>query len=1130
MALKTRQPSSSLPITLQNKNENGTSKDDSKGHAPPLDSSRPPSASARFRLLSRRKSWVYILLVIALVGLVIFEEMLLSHQLPVNVSSNSHNLLDVSSLFLTNHQLAHNVNLLEGQGDEWDNAPKAKTQSFAEYQAHWNQQHPKLKKPSTQQDDKKQLQVGQTIAKQLGDTRGASELDGIEIVDEEIPNSILKNNNNNTNNNKANTDADISHPSLPILAMGLPQAGSFNLFDFFHRCGLDTQHFYCCGPQMALEPRHSDMPMATCMLQNIAKQLPIFQDCGNDHYQVLAEMNGPRKMSAPIEGTRGVLEDDGHYNFANHGPRLFLPQYFHLDQIHAQYPNATFVLQQRRNVTQWVTSVMNLLGSTSTSSGTEWNPSLAMQLVNEFAAHNESEPLPTTKSTASAGTAALNRTVVEELLTKIYVKHYQKVRDFAHLHPSHKLIEVNVDDPNAGTFLAESMDLDPGCWSSKAVVKYPAMNLAFIIPVRDSLLDGPSQGNGRRQDNLQQWLEYMRDYLPADVIAKSHVYVVEQTQDGIFNKGLLFNSGFDYIDNIGGYEYMILDDVDQIPTEKQDPEIYYFHPQPAKLMGETTRKVARNATEEKRKLSPSNLGGALMMTPHTYKRVNGFSNNCGGWGGQEDNMAKRIKRFERRYILLGGKFRELYHERVHGLDSSDEQKSNCADRKDLDSGLSDLEFRLVNVTQSAVRGWNVTRLLVQTLNKPEPLNLTAKSSGKDLHGAKSSSRDLHVDAGRDGEGPSNKCDALFSMDSVLPVDNTACVAHYYMGWLSCRIGNLTVNTSNIEGSIGGEDIQSVSGREEQEEKLDFKHGAFTAEMEVPKYALTKMNVMMQSILGSISHGNATEQSSTPAAPGPTLLVKRDDYSNPCMTIATMYSTFMVMRKFNATSARIVWLDGHARSNLDSVWTSLFGSDSHHVKELTPNEVLKDVIVVNTMNAFGDEGMKKHKWGNACSPNSSLHQFRDFVLKRLGVIRSTSDNKKITLLVRKDHVGHPRSKGVTDRKLANPADDIAFIQSNFPEYTIEAVSFEDMPFALQLQQIATTDILMAVHGAGNVNSIFLPDHAEFQEFFPPRFANQTRFQYLSQSIGIKYVRHTAYVVDQSDDETITVRLRPPERKD
>jgi hypothetical protein len=56
----------------------------------------------------------------------------------------------------------------------------------------------------------------------------------------------------------------------------------------------------------------------------------------------------------------------------------------------------------------------------------------------------------------------------------------------------------------------------------------------------------------------------------------------------------------------------------------------------------------------------------------------------------------------------------------------------------------------------------------------------------------------------------------------------------YLGRFSCRIGNLIVNTSNIEGWAGGEDIQSVLDRHEGKEKLVFKPGAFTAELHVPK--------------------------------------------------------------------------------------------------------------------------------------------------------------------------------------------------------------------------------------------------------------------------------------------------------
>ena len=81
---------------------------------------------------------------------------------------------------------------------------------------------------------------------------------------------------------------------------------------------------------------------------------------------------------------------------------------------------------------------------------------------------------------------------------------------------------------------------------------FPRKELAFIIPFREST-DGRSQGL-RRNDNLQDWLTYMRDYLPKDIIQHSHVYIIEQSERGIFNKGALFNAGFHFMKNGSGYD------------------------------------------------------------------------------------------------------------------------------------------------------------------------------------------------------------------------------------------------------------------------------------------------------------------------------------------------------------------------------------------------------------------------------------------------------------------------------------------------------------------------------------------------------------------------------------------------
>jgi len=52
---------------------------------------------------------------------------------------------------------------------------------------------------------------------------------------------------------------------------------------------------------------------------------------------------------------------------------------------------------------------------------------------------------------------------------EIYESHLERVRDFSRQHPSHHLIEINVDDSsNAGTILAKSFGLDETCWKFDA--------------------------------------------------------------------------------------------------------------------------------------------------------------------------------------------------------------------------------------------------------------------------------------------------------------------------------------------------------------------------------------------------------------------------------------------------------------------------------------------------------------------------------------------------------------------------------------------------------------------------------------------------------------------------------------
>ena len=238
-------------------------------------------------------------------------------------------------------------------------------------------------------------------------------------------------------------------------------------------------------------------------------------------------------------------------------------------------------------------------------------------------------------------------------------------------------------------------------------------HLAIVIPFRDST-DPRSQGINREK-NLQQWLDYMSDYLRPQLREVTTVYVIEQSQGGIFNKGLLFNAGFDYITKTDPtIDYFVFHDVDQVPRDHKCANCYDYRSSPTKLIRETTR--VEGNRQLRRKLSPSNVGGALMITPEVYRKVNGYSNVLAGWGIEDDNMAYRIKRFNGGFrVLTPGKFKGLPHPRVPGLDATEQFEKNTKNMHEIGSGLSDLTCELSGETRAVVKNLSVVRVVVTPL-------------------------------------------------------------------------------------------------------------------------------------------------------------------------------------------------------------------------------------------------------------------------------------------------------------------------------------------------------------------------------------------------------------------------------
>jgi hypothetical protein len=204
---------------------------------------------------------------------------------------------------------------------------------------------------------------------------------------------------------KAESEAKPLKLPTPIFALGYPRSGSMHIYNYFDCNHVFSSHFCCCGSTRTVYPCEEDKYMGQCIQRNVdRKAANVLEGCGD--YQVYAQIDTEIANS------------------------IMLPQHFSLEEIHKAYPTSTFILNIR-STSKWVSLVTNGLG-------------LGARLKRKF------------ERTGDKVVA----------LTQIYEEHSKMVKDFVAKHPSHTLVELNVDAANAGKILSDSVGGDASCWDA----------------------------------------------------------------------------------------------------------------------------------------------------------------------------------------------------------------------------------------------------------------------------------------------------------------------------------------------------------------------------------------------------------------------------------------------------------------------------------------------------------------------------------------------------------------------------------------------------------------------------------------------------------------------------------------
>jgi hypothetical protein len=227
---------------------------------------------------------------------------------------------------------------------------------------------------------------------------------------------------------------------------------------------------------------------------------------------------------------------------------------------------------------------------------------------------------------------------------------------------------------------------------SLPIVKSHRNKCAIIISYRKH----PVQN---REGQLQKIIPYLEKMLKSPWF-KYKIYIIEQSDDdNKFNRGKLLNVGYK-VALKDKCKYFIFHDVDLLADTNA---IKYYQIYPDKMIH-----IANIWTE---KYSYENfIGGIISVNNNDFKKINGFPNNYWGWGGEDDEMLRRIRINKLQvYKPTQGNITEMKHgwNNKNAIPKNEKNQLKQSHMTTWDTnGLSDLDYKILNtnkITNNAIQ-------------------------------------------------------------------------------------------------------------------------------------------------------------------------------------------------------------------------------------------------------------------------------------------------------------------------------------------------------------------------------------------------------------------------------------------
>ena len=204
--------------------------------------------------------------------------------------------------------------------------------------------------------------------------------------------------------------------------------------------------------------------------------------------------------------------------------------------------------------------------------------------------------------------------------------------------------------------------------------------LAIFVPYRD------------RENHMRIFVPYMYHFFKKQNMDHA-IFVVEQHRhDKLFNRAKLMNIGFDLAKD--ECDYFAFHDIDLIP-ETAD----YSYPKCPTHMSAYCSQFDYQLPYE------ALFGGVALFSKEDFIKVNGYSNEYWGWGGEDDDMYNRCLKENLGFERRPNRYQSLSHEKqvltaeAYGKNIQRLQQQKSEENKlHKNEGLSTLKYELVNQT------------------------------------------------------------------------------------------------------------------------------------------------------------------------------------------------------------------------------------------------------------------------------------------------------------------------------------------------------------------------------------------------------------------------------------------------